>query len=166
LDNQESRPSIETLHARLCERLAELHPPIVGEVMRHFLEVSSLECELMLWSLEFAFDEDDARVARIEARFVGRDDPNPFREDLPGYAVHVGLPRLIPSLPRAEREGTSSDAAGEPRPVEPAAHAGPAFATGADDRTLVARFLRVLADMGAYRTIEPLAARAADVHLL
>ncbi len=38
-------------------------------VMRVFLEVSSLASKQGLWSLEFVFDEDDGRVARIEARF-------------------------------------------------------------------------------------------------
>ena len=128
--------------------------------MRHFLEISSVPSDRMLWSLEFAFDEDEARVARIEARFAEWGMADAFRDDLPGYTVHVLLPRLVPNLTEARPEG------GAPSAAEPTGHAGPAVATGADDRTLVARFVRALSEMGAYRTIEPLAARAAEVHLL
>ncbi len=144
------RFDVEALHVRLCERIAELHPLIVADVMRVFLEVSSLPCELMLWSFEFAFDEDDGRIARLEARFAKRGAPPRSTDDLPGYEVQVLLPKVIPAHPPADgvRAATSAP--------ENAPAPG----------SLVARFVQALADLGAYRTIETLEARSAEVYLL
>lgn len=145
-----ARFELEALHARLCQRITALRPAIVGQVMQTFLEVSSLPCERRLWSLEFAFDEDDGRVARIEARFAEPGISDPTNGVLRGYEVELLLPRLIPARGPASRE-----------PV-----AGYALAMAASDGTLVSRFLRGLADLGAYRTIEPLEALSVEPLLL
>lgn len=150
MDPLPARLDIEALHVRLCQRIADLHPPFVADVMRAFLEVSSLPCDQRLWSLEFAFDEDDGRVAHIEARFVDRSARAPFVEGLRGYEVQLLLPRVIPT--RAPADG------------EPMAEHGLVMAS--TDGTLVSRFVRALADLGAYRTIEPLEARSVEVLLL
>ena len=144
------RFDVDALHVRLCERIAELHPLLVADVVRVFLEVSSLPCEQMPWSLEFAFDEDDSRIARVEARFA----PDPARalaapEELPGYEVHVLLPKVFPSRAPADNLRAASYAP----------------ATAARD-SLVARFTQALAELGAYRTIETLEALSAEVYLL
>ncbi|HVH43003.1 MAG TPA: hypothetical protein VM925_11690 [Labilithrix sp.] len=144
------RYDVEALHARLRGRIAELRPLVVADVMRAFLEISSLPCEQMLWSFEFAFDEDDGRIARIEARFTDHDAPTPCDEDLRGYEVELFLPKVIPA--HAPADGVR---AAKRTPENAAAHG-----------SLVARFIQALADLGAYRTIETLEARAAEVHLL
>lgn len=146
------RIDLGALHALLRERLGALEPPPVAEATRHFLEVTALPCELMLWSLEFAFDEDDARVARLEARFVEHGAVDPFRDDLPGVAVYLLLPRVLPPPPPHD-------------PSEDDASAAHAVAT-AEGPSLVARFVRALADLGAYRTIEAVVVRGVDVHRL
>jgi hypothetical protein len=148
MDDLPARLDVGALHVRLCERLGALQPRSVADVMRVFLEVSSLACEEKLWSLEFAFDEDDGRVARIEARFVDRDARDPLEGPPRGYEVHVLLPKLIP--PRMPADGDDEQG----------------VAVAVADGSLVARFLRALADLGAYRTIEPLEAVAADAYLL
>ncbi|HVJ91790.1 MAG TPA: hypothetical protein VM580_18440, partial [Labilithrix sp.] len=130
------RFDIEALHVRLCERITELDRLIVADVMRVFLEVSSLPCEQMLWSVEFAFDEDDGRVARLEARFVKRGAQNPLDDELAGYDVHLLLPNVIPSRP----------------PADGIRAATLASEIAAADGSLVARFLRALTELGAYRT--------------
>ncbi len=115
--------------------------------MRAFLEVSVLPCDHRLWSLEFGFDEDDSRVARLEAMFAPRHATNPQAEDLGGYEVHVLLPKILPPRPAGE--------------------AGPMAEVGSGAPTaekLVARFLVALADLGSYRTIELLTARSATVY--
>ncbi|MBX3198920.1 MAG: hypothetical protein KF894_12375 [Labilithrix sp.] len=142
-----SRLEVEALHERLCQRIAELRSLVVGDVMRVFLEVSSLPCAQALWSFEFAFDEDDGRIARIEARFAEHGAPAGAGEDLRGYEVHVLLPRLIPAY--APSDGVRA-----------------ATPLGAPAGSLVERFVRALADLGAYRAIEALEARSADVYLL
>ncbi len=143
------RFDVEALHVRLCERLAELHPRFVADVMRVFLEVSSLACEQRLWSLEFAFDEDDGRVARLEARFVDLGCPEPSYAPPRGYEVQVLLPKLFPARSASEEEASDEG-----------------VAVAAADGSLVARFVRALSDLGAYRTIEPLEAVSADAYLL
>jgi len=145
------RLQVEALHVRLCERIAELHSLVVADVVRVFLEVSSLPCEQMLWSLEFVFDEDDDRIARLEARFARRGALPASGEDLRGYEVHVLLPKVIPA--HAPADG-----------IARAATDAPVNASAPD--TLVARFVRALDDLGAYRTIETLEARSAEVYLL
>lgn len=155
---------VETLHVRLRERLVELRPLVVAEVMRAFLEVSTLPCEKMLWSLEFAFDEDDGRIARLEARFAEPSVTYPpawqgaashgeygdfTKTDLVGYEVHVLLPHVIPSRPNAD-----------------ALRAAKEGAESLPEHGLVERFVRAYAELGAYRAIEPLVARSAEVYLL
>ena len=143
------RFDVEALHVRLCERIAELRPLVVADAMRVFLEISSLPCEQTLWSFEFAFDEDDSRIARVEARFANRGAANPSEEDARGYEMHLLLPKLIPTrAPDGVRAASST-------PDEAAAHG-----------SLVARFTRALADLGAYRTIELLEVSSAEVYLL
>jgi hypothetical protein len=144
------RLNVEALHTRLRERIAKLHPLVVTDVMRVFLDVSSLPCERMLWSLEFAFDEDDGRIARIEARFAKRFAPIPSVDELEGYEVQLLLPNVIPA--RAPSDGA--------RATTPAPEKAPA------PGSLAARFVRELADLGAYHTIEMLEARSAEVYLL
>lgn len=142
------RCDVRALHVRLCEEIAELHPRIVADVMRSFLEVSSLPCDRSLWSLEFAFDEDDGRIARLEARFAERGAPPISTDDLPGYEVQVLLPKVIPPHPHPPADGVRA-ATSAPAPGG-----------------LVARFVLALAELGAYRTIERLEARSAEVYLL
>src|SRR5690349_21019768 len=96
------RVDVAALHERLREKLAELHPIVVADVMRVFLEVSSLPCKQMLWSIEFAFDEDDGRIAHIEARFTSQPAKAVSDEHLPGYEVEVLLPNVIPAHPPAD----------------------------------------------------------------
>ncbi len=143
------RLDVEALHLRLRERIAELHPPIVADVMRVFLEVSSMPCAAMLWSFEFAFDEDDDRIARLEARFAKKGARNPSEEDLAGYEVHVHLPKVIPAHP----------------PPESIRAAARALETAPARGSLLARFLEALEDLGAYQTIEQLEARLVEVYL-
>lgn len=144
------RLDVNALHARLCERIAELHPLVVADVTRVFLEVSSLACEQMLWSLEFAFDDDDGCIARLEARFAKHGEPSRSGEAHDGYEVHVLLPRIIPANAPAED-------------VRARTH-GPADAPASG--SLAARFVRALAALGAYRTIERLEGRSVEVYLL
>lgn len=146
---------VRALHAHLEARLAELRPLVVGDVMRAVLDVSSLPCEQMLWSLEFAFDEDDGRLARIEVEF--RDHGAPLFLDAPrrGYEVDLLLPKLIPKDAEAAR-------ASEHREGVRASEHAPEL----DRDSLVARFERALADLGAYRTIERLEALSAVAYLL
>lgn len=145
-----ARLTIEALRARVEKRIAGLHRLVVADVMRVFLEVSILECEQMLFSLEFAFDEDDGRIARFEARFADWSTQEP-PEELEGYELLVQLPRVIP--PREPVAGVHTAAE---RAIELAGPHG----------SLVARFVRALADLGAYRSIERLEAVAVDAYLL
>lgn len=140
---------VEGQHARLCECIAALRPPIVMDVMRVFLEISSLPCTRKLWSFEFAFDEDDNRIARIEARFANqgthRSGEAPY-----GYEVQILLPKQIP----------------RPLPNSTARADKGAFADAMATHGLVARFVSALSELGIYRTIEPLEACSVDVYLL
>lgn len=140
---------VEALHALLSEQLSDLQPPEVAAVMRVFLEVSSLPCERRLWSLEFAFDEDDGRIARLVACFVDRRASGPTGDSLHGYEVEMLLPRVLP--PRATSGGVEMDGA-----------TGGDVANGA----LVSRFERALAVLGAYRTIENIELVSAETLLL
>lgn len=144
---------VEALHARLRERIAEVQPPIVSELMRVFLEISVLPCVLRLWSLEFAFDEDDGRIARMEARFAKQDAAHrdlDELDDLRGYEVQILLPKIIPPRPASEDAATTTD--GDETPPTPSA--------------LVARFQRALVDLGSYRSVETIEARSATVLLV
>lgn len=144
------RFDVEALHERLCERIAELHPLVVADVMRVFLEVSSLPCKEMLWSFEFAFDEDDGRIARVEARFANPGTLHLAEEARPGYEVQLLLPNVIPAHAPAD-----AVRAAKFTPEKAPTHG-----------SLVARFTHALAELGAYRTIELLEARSAEVYLL
>lgn len=140
---------VAALHERLRARLAELSAPVVADVLRVFLEVSQLPCTGRLWSLEFAFDEDEGRIARLEARFAKRDLSDEDLDDLPRYEVQILLPKLIPPYDQG---------------------GGGAAITGAPESEmtpsgLVRRFLAALAEMGAFRAIEGLEARSANVYL-
>ena len=137
---------VADLHAHLAERLGALRSLVVHDVVRTFEEVASLPCRRLLWSLEFAFDEDTGRTARLEARFAPRAATNPREEDLDGLAVHVLLPRVLP--PQASHDLLLASAENESPP-------------GA----LVIRFRRSLAELGAYLTIETLEAREVELHL-
>lgn len=140
---------IEALHWRLRQRIGELDQPAVADVMRVFLDVSSLALKSGLWSLEFAFDEDDGRVARIEALFWDPLVPRPAGDTLPGYEVRLVMPRVIPVLGVADRTKAADHV------LAMAGHGG-----------LVSRFVAALTDLGAYRGIEPMKVVSVEVHLL
>lgn len=146
-----ARLDIQGLQVMLAQRIAALgQPVVVADAMRVFLEVSSLASERGLWSLEFAFDEEDARTAVMQARFWDSADPAPAAAELPGYEVQLAMPRLIPVTSVAARQ----KAADHVRVL--------ASARGA----LVTRFITALNDLGAYRTVEAVLASSADVHRL
>jgi hypothetical protein len=130
------------LFTQLREELAVLERRTVAEVLRVFLEVSSRPCAARLQSLAFAFDDDSGRVAHLEARFDG---PDP--DALPGIEVDLTLPRL---LPRGSGRIDSAMAA----------------AYALTSTSLVARFERAIADLGAYRSIENVELVAVDVYEL
>lgn len=130
---------VAALHALLCERLSVLQPRAVAAVLRVFLEVSSLPCLQKLRSLEFAFDHDEGRVARLVASFEAES----------AYQIDMLLPRVLPARP----QGAGVEL--ESMPVGDAA-----------DGTLVARFERALADLGAFRSIEDIELVSAEAHLL
>lgn len=153
MDRVPAQLDVEGLHLRLCERITGLRSLVVADVMRVFLEVSSLPCEKVLWSFEFAFDEDDSRIARLEARFAKRGASSPSDEELTGYEVHVHLPKVLPVLP-----------ARPPADVVRAAIRAPEGA--AAKGSLVARFVHALGDLGAYQAIATIEARAAEVYLV
>lgn len=145
------RFDVEALEVLLCERIADLRPLVVADVVSAFLAVSSLPCEETLWSFEFAFDEDDGRIALLEARFRSPAELHALSgEELRGYEVEMTLPHVIPARPLADG-------------VRAADHAPDSGAAGA---SLVARFVRALGDLGAYRAIETVEARSARVYLL
>ena len=141
---------VETLHARLRERLGELRPLTVVEILRVFLEVSSLPCASRLWSLAFAFDEDDGRIARLEARYARHDAQGDDLDDLRGIEVQVLLPKFIPRYDGNDEGAVLQQ--GPDRDLAPG--------------SLVLRFLAALADLGAYRAIEAIEAREATPFLL
>lgn len=140
---------LEALEACLRERLAAPGPLTVTDVLRAFLHVLTLPCVRRLWSLEFAFDEHDGRVARLAATFAARDVRAPRPDELLGYEVHLLLPMIL-SLPATEDAGAVLDVTGDASTAE----------------GLVASFLRALADLGAYRSIERLVVRSAEVFSL
>ena len=145
-----ARVDVEALYEALREELAELDPRVPAAVMRVFLEVSSRPCEERLWSLQFAFDEHDGRVARLEARFLDRRAAGPTDDDsLHGYEVDMTLPKILPS--RAPSGSMQ-------RQME-SAHAVTSAA-------LVASFERALVELGAYRTIEDVPLVSVDAYLL
>lgn len=153
-------PELQTLHTRLRERIGALvreGPPapgevrpgrIVGDVTRVFLELSSEADGKGLWSLEFVFDEDDSRVARLEARFGDGIEASRRGVELRGYAVHLLLPKM---LPKNTFDGKSASEH---------LHTVPS-----DEKSLIARFVRALDELGAYRFIEPLALESVETEL-
>ncbi len=151
-DGQCLRPryDVEALHVRLRERIAALRPLLVADVMRVFLEVSSLPCKQRLWSFEFAFDEYDGRLARLEARFAECGATNVSEDDLGGYEVQLLLPNVIPAYVPPDGIRAAMD-----RPENTPARG-----------SLVERFVHAFADLGPYRTIEMLEARSANVYVL
>jgi hypothetical protein len=143
-----ARVRVEALHLRLCGRIAELHRPPVADVVRAFLEVAVLAGE-QLRSLEFVFDEDEGRVARLEARFWGTSDAS---EDVPGrgFEVRLTLPRILPLRTPAQRQKAAE------RVLSLADKHG----------SLVNRFIAALSELGAYRAVEPVELLSAEAHLL
>lgn len=131
---------VETLHRRLRARLATLAKPVAGDVMRVFLEISSVALEKGLWSLEFSFDEDDSRIARLEAQFGDGTLAQQTGGRLEGYAVLLLLPKTLPKYTAAGDETASEHL----------------LAVRSDPDDLVARFVRSVATLGAYRLIEAL----------
>lgn len=145
--------SVEALHARLAARLVDLRPLHVAHVMRAVLDISALPCTHRLGSLEFGFDEDEGRIARIEARFAERGVRDPFQPMDLGYEVEIQLPRIIPT--RMADDGEQGDHA-----------VMRVHSASSSDGSLVARFVRALADLGAYRNIEPVVALSVETNLL
>ncbi len=141
---------VEALYALLCDRLAVLEPCAVAAVTRVFLEVSLLPCEERLWSLEFAFDQDDGRIARVVACFVDRLAKRPTEEAPRGYQVDMLLPRVLP--PRAPSDGVELE--------------GESGGDDVSDGALVARFERALVVLGAYRSVETIELVSVEAHLL
>lgn len=141
--------SVEALHTRLEARIVDLQPLHVAHVMRAFLEVAALPCTHRLASLEFAFDEDEGRIARIEARFAEKGILDPFQPLDRGYEAEIHLPRIIPTRPPDDDQAVMR-----------------VHTASTSDERLVARFVRALADLGAYRNIEPVVAVAVHTNLL
>lgn len=120
--------------------------------MRLFLEVSSLPCEERLWSLEFAFDDEHGRVARLVASFIDRCATGPTDDSGHGYEIAMMLPRVLPQRGASDGVAMGSATSGEVAEV----------AAG----SLVSRFERALAELGAYQTIERIELVSAEAHLL
>jgi len=140
---------VESLYERLCEQLAVLQPCEVAAITRLFLEVSSLPCEERLWSLEFAFDDEHGRVARLVASFIDRRATGPTDDSVHGYEIAMMLPRVLPARGSSDGLGLGSATSGE-----------------VADESLVSRFERALAELGAYGTIERIELVSAEAHLL
>jgi hypothetical protein len=140
---------VEELQDCLRKRLARPRALAVTDVLADFLHVLTLPCDRRLWSLEFAFDESDGRIARLVAMFAERNVPAPTPDDLVGYEVQILLPVFL--VPRAAEDvGAVLDVAEGATTVE----------------RLVASFLRALVDLGAYRAIERIIVRSAEVSSL
>ena len=148
MDGPPVRLQVRAIHTRLRLELAALVQPRVRDVMKTFLDVTGLASTKGLWSLEFAFDEDDSRIARLEARFGNGVLAQRMGADLRGVEVRILLPK---ELPKYSLEGHAFEA---PVSLPP------------DPASLVARFVRSLADLGAYRFIEPLIAQGVETDLL
>lgn len=140
---------VGTLYVRLREELGALQPLVVGHVMRTFLDVSSHAVARGLWSLEFAFDEDDSRVAVVEARFGDGLRAARTGARLQGYELRILLPKTLPQYT-----------------AETGRNASEHLLTPADPNDLIARFVRSLTALGAYRLIEPLEAESVETELL
>lgn len=149
MDGSSLRLPIEALHTRLRTHIAALGPaPLVGDVTRVVLEVSSLARGDGLWSLEFLFDEDDSRVALLEARFGDGVLAAATGAELRGYVVRLLLPKL---LPKNTFDGSTASE-----------HLR---AMSSDRASLVARFVRALDELGAYRFIEQLRTESVETEL-
>lgn len=147
------RLQVDALHKRLRAQVDALGPrAVVGGVTRAFVEIAAVAVERGLWSLEFSFDEDDSRVALLEARFGNGPVAERAGAELRGYVVRLLLPK---QLPKNTFDGSraSEHLAGVP-------------GDGADRHNLVARFIRALDDLGAYRFIEPLETESVEIELL
>jgi hypothetical protein len=148
MDGPPARLQVDAMHARLRAELAALVQPRVRDVMQAFLDVAGLASAKGLWSLEFAFDEDDSRVARLEARFGNGRLAERVGASLRGFEVRILLPKELPKY--------SHDAHAFEAPVT----------LPPDPASLVARFIRSLEQLGAYRFIEPLLAEGVETALL
>lgn len=148
MDGSPLRVAMDVVHRRLDERIAALGPLVVGDVTRVFLEFAAVTTRDDLWSLEFAFDEDDSRVARLEARFGNGLLAERLGMTLHGYEARIVLPKELPKYAF--------------RP-EPSAHLQ-SMRTGTHD--LVMRFVRALDELSGYRYIEGLTADAVETDLL
>jgi hypothetical protein len=145
-----SEIDVRALSGRLRDRFLDQRGLVMVDVVRAFLEISLLPCEQKLWSLAFAFDEDEGHVAHLEARFAnhgfvtGKD-----LDHLQGYDVEVLLPKFIAACAKAEEDRAIACVERE-----------------LDPTSLGARFLHALSNLGAYRTIEVALVRSATVYLL
>jgi hypothetical protein len=147
MDGPPNRLQVDAFYARLRDELEALADRRVGEVTRTFLEVTGTAVAKGLWSLEFAFDEDDSRVARLEALFGNGLLAARTGARLRGFEVRLLLPKELPKY--------SLDGHAECRLERPA-----------DATNLVARFVRSLEELGAYRLIEPLVVEGLETELL
>lgn len=147
MDGPPVRLQVDAIHARLRVELAALVQPRVRDVMQTFLDVTALASAKGLWSLEFAFDEDDSRIARLEARFGNGLLAERTGARLRGFEVLIQLPKDLPKC-----EIGHAFEAPVTLPLDPA--------------SLVARFVRSLAELGAYRFIEPLTVEGIETELL
>ncbi len=99
-----------------ANRLRKMQPPIVSEYYAVFLEVSGAAVRApALVAFEFAFDEDDGRIARMEARFAKHDAAHRDLDELDAISGATRcrslLPKIIPPRPasktwRPPRTGT------------------------------------------------------------
>ena len=148
MDGSPLRVAMDVVHRRLHERIGAVGPLVVGDITRVFLEFAAVQTRDDLWSLEFAFDEDDSRIARLEARFGNDLLAERLGMTLHGYEVRILLPKALPKF------------AHEPKP---SAHLE-SMRRGTHD--LVTRFVRALDEMSGYRYIEGLTAESVETELL
>lgn len=120
----------------------------MADLTHVFLEVASIPSDHGIRSLEFMFDEDDGRVARLEACFAKPGAPIGEGDELPGFEVWILLPSVLPES-TFEQVGATASITGK----------------ASADKSLRARFERVLAEFGAYCKIASLEARTVDIVL-
>lgn len=141
---------VRPLYDRLVRELAALgRPVVVGDGVRAFLQVSFFAVTSGLYSLEFAFDEDDGRTAFIEARFAPP-STRASSDDLPGFRLSFLLPRILPKYTAPDASRAHEDVLGLPR----------------DGKDVVARFVTSLSVLGSYRHIEAIASESIETELL
>jgi hypothetical protein len=151
MDGSPLRVALDLVQRRLHERilaLGALGPLVVGDITRVFLEFAAVQTRDELWSLEFAFDEDDSRVARLEARFGNGILAERLGMTLSGYEVRILLPKVLPKFAHEPSASTYLQS----------------MRSGTHD--LVIRFVRALDEMSGYRYIEQLAAESVETELL